>query len=149
MIVMIKGNVQYPITLDPTVWIFDDRKIKLEEAFESKKDNQDEYAGFQKPPVNRSISKMEGEEFLKNSYVMPLNDFINNAEPNREAATAKLITGSDNSFETISFKNLINGYFLFSKNGKPLKEDGPVHFYYGDGSNQDNPVKYIKEIVID
>ncbi|GLO65869.1 MULTISPECIES: hypothetical protein [Oceanobacillus] len=149
MIVLIKGNVQYPITLDPTVWIFDDRKIKLEEAFESKADKQDDYTGFQKPPVNRSISKMEGEEFLKNSYVMPLKDFINNAEPNHEAATAKLITGIEDSFETITYKNLINGYFLFSKNGKPLKEDGPVHFYYGDGSNQDNPVKYIKEIVID
>lgn len=149
MIVMIKGKVKYPITLDPTVWIFDDRKIKLEEAFELKEDKQEEYSGFQKPPVNRSISKMEGEEFLKNSYVMPLNDFIHNAEPTSEAKTAKLVSGSDVSYETIAYEDLINGYFLFSNNGKPLKEDGPVHFYYRDGSNQDNPVKYIKEIVID
>ncbi|MFS0751972.1 hypothetical protein [Oceanobacillus sp. 1P07AA] len=148
MIVMIKGNVHYPITLDPTVWIFDDRKIKLEEAFKIEKNKQDEYSGFQKPPVNRSISKMEGEEFLKNSYIMPLYDFISNAEPTREATTVKLITGTEDSFETISVENLLNGYFLFSKNGKPLKEDGPVHFYYGDGSNQDNPIKNIKEIVI-
>ncbi|MDY0408070.1 hypothetical protein [Paracerasibacillus soli] len=36
MIVQLTGNITYPITLDPTVWIFDDRKIKLEEAFNEK-----------------------------------------------------------------------------------------------------------------
>ena len=29
----------------------------------------------------------------------------------------------------------------FSNNGKPLKEDGPVHVYFGDGSNKQNPIK--------
>ncbi len=36
MIIQIKGNVKYPITLDPSVWIFDDRKILLEDAFKDK-----------------------------------------------------------------------------------------------------------------
>ena len=32
-IVPIKGNVQHAITMDPSVWIFDDRRIDLEDFF--------------------------------------------------------------------------------------------------------------------
>src|SRR5690625_6189198 len=38
VIVQLAGNVGYPITLDPTVWIFDDRKVLLEEEFIKKED---------------------------------------------------------------------------------------------------------------
>ncbi|MFD1450641.1 MULTISPECIES: hypothetical protein [Oceanobacillus] len=147
MIVMIKGNVGYPITLDPTVWIFDDRKIELEKAFIEREENKDSESIFQKPPVNRSISKMEGEEYLKNSYVIPLHDFLNNAEPKPNAKEAEFIKNNGKN-EKISLEDAKNGYLLFSQKGKPLREDGPVHFYYKDGSNQDNPIKHIKEIHI-
>ncbi|GGP15865.1 hypothetical protein [Oceanobacillus neutriphilus] len=147
MIVMIKGNVGYPITLDPTVWIFDDRKIELEKAFIEREDDKGSESIFQKPPVNRSISKMEGEEYLKNSYVIPLHDFLNNAEPEANAKEAEFIKNNGDN-EKISLEDAKNGYLLFSRKGKPLREDGPVHFYYKDGSNQDNPIKHIKEIHI-
>ncbi len=80
MIVPIVGNVTYPITLDPTVWIFDDRKILLEEAFlhtsEKEMTEEEKYKNaiqnndwyhheHIKPPVNKSISKKEREEALK------------------------------------------------------------------------------------
>lgn len=29
--IQIKGEVKFPITLDSTTWIFDDRKVKLED----------------------------------------------------------------------------------------------------------------------
>ena len=32
----------------------------------------------------------------------------------------------------------------FSKDGKMLKEDGPVHLYFADGSNRDNPLKNVR-----
>ncbi|WP_345739397.1 hypothetical protein [Virgibacillus salarius] len=79
MIVPINGKVAYPITLDPTVWIFDDRKIELEKAFTEKPvdtNDQDElerasqrwsqevYQQNIKPPVNRSIKKYEREKNL-------------------------------------------------------------------------------------
>ena len=32
-IIPIKGAVKFTITLDPTVWIFDDRKIDLDDIF--------------------------------------------------------------------------------------------------------------------
>ena len=41
-IVTITGNVKYPITLDPSVWIFDDRKFDLEQFFSHFGEVQDE-----------------------------------------------------------------------------------------------------------
>lgn len=163
MIVPITGKVSYSITLDPTVWIFDDRKVLLEEAFNEQinESNETDYlerlserfnrevldTKMNRPPVNRSISKHEGEKILKNSYVMPLHDFITNAEIKSDAKSATLVTDISENV-TVTLEDLENGYFLFSIDGKPLKEDGPVHYFYKDGSNKDNPVKNIKKIVI-
>lgn len=160
MIVPLLGNVTYSITLDPTVWIFDDRKILFEEAF-SKKTNEDERSDdleaaakrwdralYQqiKPPVNKSISRFEGEKILKNSYVMPIHDFIDHAEVKADAKHATLVTKTENI--TISLAELRNCYLLFAVNGKPLTEDGPVHFYYKNGSNKNNPIKEIQKIIV-
>lgn len=162
MILPIEGNVSYTITLDPTVWIFDDRKILLEDAF-SNKSKEDLGNGELKkaserweralhpdrsrPPVNRSISKMEGKEILKNSYLMPIRDFLKTAEINEDATQGILtIEGSDDVI--VSLNDLKESYLLFAIDGKPLKEDGPVYFFYKDGSNQDNPIKNVKKIII-
>lgn len=80
MIVQLKGNVQFPITLDPTVWIFDDRKIKLEEAFLPDKEENHPEKDVEpqqriRPPVKRSVSRFEGKKVLENSYVMPIKPF--------------------------------------------------------------------------
>ena len=99
-----------------------------------------------RPPVNRSISKLEGETILKNSYVMPLHDFIKNAEVKASATHAILV--SDEVETEISIADLENGYFLFAIDGKPIKENGPVHFFYQDGSNKDKPITNIKQIII-
>lgn len=161
MIVPIKGNVTYSITMDPTVWIFDDRKVLLEEAFtkkpnESDKENefdktaqrwsQEVYQQKIKPPVNKSINRFEKEKILKNSYVMPINDFIEHAELKSDAKEATLVT--DQGDVNISLDDLKNCFLLFSVDGKPLKEDGPVHLFYQDGSNKDKPITGIKEIII-
>lgn len=160
MIIPIIGNVTYPITLDPTVWIFDDRKILLEEAFKEHTDQNEETDELEKaserynkevfqiakPPVNRSIKNFEREKILKSSYVMPLDDFINNAEVKPDASEVTLEL--DDNEVTISLRELKNSYFLFAIDGKPLKEDGPVHLYYKDGSNKENPIKNIKKLII-
>src|SRR5699024_10577319 len=108
MIIPILGNVAYQITLDPSVWIFDDRKILFEDAFQSQIPSKDEetspekeaamrwnravYPDHIKPPVNRSISRMEGKEILENSYVIPIRDFIENAGVKSESAEAVIET---------------------------------------------------------
>lgn len=164
MIVPITGNVTYTITLDPTVWIFDDRKILLEEAFKDDKHDQNEeddlekaadrfsqevYQQNLKPPINksnRSISRNEGQKFLENSYVMPISDFLTYAEINEDASNVTLQTA--NGEHNISLETLENSYLVFALDGKPLKEDGPVHLLYRDGSNKENPIKGIQKIMI-
>lgn len=160
VIVQLIGNLTYPITLDPTVWIFDDRKILFENAFnheDVENDNEqdalqqaaDRFARetFIKPPVNKSISKFEREKLLVNTYVMPIRDFLETAKINPTAKIAKLQT--DVSETSVTIEQLQNSLFLFAKDGKPLREDGPVHLYFGDGSNKDEPITNIKKIVIE
>lgn len=159
MIVPILGNVAYPITMDPTVWIFDDRKVILEEAFSvtEKQDTSDDLQNAaqrweqaisrqEKPPVNQSIKRHEREDILKHSYVMPIHDFLNHTEIKDDAKEAVLVTDSGET--TIPISDLYNSYFLFAIEGKPLKEDGPVHLLYKDGSNKDNPIKGINKIIV-
>lgn len=160
MIIPIKGKVTYSITLDPSVWIFDDRKIELEHAFtnkaisEGKKDDieqaskrwDSEVTDKAKPPVNRSIKRFEREKILKSSYVMPIDDFLNHAQIKEDATEAILIRSGENA--VIPLADLYKSYLLFSKDGKPLKDDGPVHLYYKDGSNKDNPITNIAGITI-
>lgn len=161
MIVQLMGNVKFPITLDPTVWIFDDRKILLEEAFSTEKHtetadsetiktadrlNRELYQQKVRPPVNKSITKYEREKILKNSYVMPIHDFLDHAEILEEAQDVTLVTKSGE--KTISLTALHNCYLLFSVDGKPLITDGPVHLLFKDGSNQDAPITGIEKIII-
>ena len=161
MIIQLKGNVAFPITLDPSVWIFDDRKVMLEEAFIEKEEelpedtikkaaemfNQEIYFQKQiKPPVNKSLSREEQKKALIHSFVMPLKYFIINAEVHDNAERAILKTNGDDIIITI--EQLKDALLLFAIEGKPIKEDGPVHLYFGDGSNQTNPIKGIKQIEI-
>lgn len=163
MIIQIKGKVKFPITLDPTVWIFDDRKILLKEAFNTnkaqpKKQNEAEkmaemfdievYSQTKiKPPVNKSVKRFDREQLLSESYVMPLKSFIENAEINDNASVARLI--SEDGEVIITIQQLLDGLALFSINGKPIIENGPIHFFFSDGSNQDDPFKGIKQIIIE
>jgi hypothetical protein len=161
MIVQLKGKVKFPITLDPSVWIFDDRKVEFDQAFLPKAEaskNPDEeneeaskrwdraiYQQKINPPVNKSISKFERNKILESTFVMPIKPFLKNAEVNEDANAAYLIT--NNGETEISINDLENGYFLFAVDGKPIKENGPLHFYFGDGSNKDTPITGVNEIL--
>lgn len=159
MIVPITGNVNFSITLDPSVWIFDDRKIKLEDAFSSKLEDPVEKAFFfssddrfdrevfQATNGNRPISKIDGVEILQNSYVMRLEPFLKTAEISSDAKDATLVR-TDGTEQTLTLNQLKHTYLLFSWEGKPLKEDGPVHIYFTDGSNKDEPIKHVNKIII-
>lgn len=161
MIIQLKGKVDYPITLDPTVWIFDDRKVVFEEAFIKKEKtkevpdhvnaaerfNKAIYQRSERPPVNKSINRFEKEKILTHSFVMPINDFCNHAEFQSDASRAILKTDSDDVIITI--EQLQQALFLFAVDGKPIRTNGPIHLYFGDGSNQNAPIKSVKQIIID
>ena len=59
MIVQVNGNVKFPITLDPSVWIFDDRKVLLEEYLQNGLiiENNDEKKGHS--TSNKGLTKQE------------------------------------------------------------------------------------------
>ncbi|GGB57727.1 peptidyl-prolyl cis-trans isomerase [Fictibacillus barbaricus] len=163
-IIALNGKVNYPLTLDPGVWIFDDRKEDLNTLFDLNKTKENEQEKYLKdvsahwdrelqegavPPSEKEKQKPKTtlkETLLTGSFAISLSYFIYNAQPHPDADSV-IIKSGDGNVE-ITLEEAQNGYFAFSNNGKPLKEDGPVHFYYGDGRNKDNPIKHISSIII-
>jgi hypothetical protein len=161
-IIVISGRVKYLITLDPTVWIFDDRKVDLTTYFSKPIEQNNELEEYTKsiskhwdreitegavyPPTLKTEKKYEKEKVLTGSFGIPIQPFLKNAEPTEEAAV--LVIKTSTSVQEIPLdiaQELILG---FSEVGKPLAEDGPVHVYFGDGSNKQNPIKNVREFII-
>jgi hypothetical protein len=163
-IVPLTGKIKFRITLDPGVWIFDDRKVDLNTYFENEEkaaNELDEYTknmsknwtreiqeGATSPPTLKTEKKYEKEKILNGTFGIPLAPFLSNAEPDKDADTLVIIT--DNAEESVTLPLTKGAEILlgFSKKGKPLKEDGPVHVYYKDGSNKNNPIKNVRGIEI-
>ncbi|MBM7659509.1 hypothetical protein JOC85_000276 [Bacillus mesophilus] len=164
-IILLKGKVKYPLTIDPGVWIFDDRKVDLNTFFDQEKIEVDELEAYTKavsehwdreikegavvptPSKKPSTKKYEKEKLLSGTFAIPVYYFLDNAIVD-DQVTQVIIKTSDQD-HSMSYEEAYNGLFGFSKDGKPLIEDGPAHFYYGDGSNKDNPIKNIHEIIVE
>jgi hypothetical protein len=161
-IIIIKGKVNYMITLDPGVWIFDDRKVDLKTFFQKpilEKNELEEYTkeisshwdreiteGAIVPPTMKTEKKFEKEKLMLGTFGIPLKPFLQNASPFEEASQLIVVTNKDELvFDLSTSYDFILG---FSDNGKPLKEDGPIHIYFGDGSNQTHPIKNVKEFLV-
>ncbi|KOP81939.1 peptidyl-prolyl cis-trans isomerase [Cytobacillus solani] len=157
-IILFSGKVKYPITLDPGVWIFDDRRVDLTTYFnkeEEKKDELEEYTkeiskhwdreimeGAIFPPTLKTEKKFEKEKVLTGTFGIPFKPFLKNAEPESHASTVIIVCEEEEiSIPIEQAEELVLG---FSENGKPLIEDGPAYIYYGDGSNKGNPIKNVK-----
>ncbi|WJY28854.1 MULTISPECIES: hypothetical protein [Sporosarcina] len=161
-IIPITGNVKHTITIDPTVWIFDDRRIDLDTYFTTEQEEIDEMEDYKErmgkhwsreimegatyPPTLKSEKKYEKQKMLTGTFGMIFEPFLKNAEPAPDAATMTFVTAQgDVDFPIEEAKNLI---FQFSLKGKPIKEDGPVHILKKDGSNLDSPIKGVTSIRI-
>jgi hypothetical protein len=161
-ILLLTGKVKYTITLDPTVWIFDDRKIDLNTYFSTTSEHSNELEEYTKsiskhwdreimegavyPPTLKTEKKYEKEKVLTGSFGIPFQPFFKNAEPDENADT--LVIKTTNSEFEVSLETASNLILGFSNIGKPLNEDGPVHVYFGDGSNQQNPLKNVREFIV-
>lgn len=161
-IIPITGNVKFPITLDPGVWIFDDRKVELEAYFSGQKEEQlQEDDEIQKisaywdreiqegavfPPTLKTEKKFAKEKLITGTFAMPLAPFLRNAEALPEADTFVVVT--ENGEVPIPLEQAYELILCFSKDGKPLKEDGPVHVYFGDGSNRQNPITHVRQFIV-
>ena len=161
----IEGEITRPLTIDPTVWIFDERKVDLESYFDQLDTMDDELTIYQKtisaqwdkerlegseppnPNHNGNKIRYNKQRIINGSFGMPLKPFLQNSQP-LESASSLIIeteTGESHSCTLEEGFKLIVG---FSKDGKPLKENGPVHLYYGDGSNAEEPITHVKRLII-
>jgi hypothetical protein len=161
-IIPITGKVRFSITLDPGVWIFDDRKVDLLTYFsEAKQEKQNEEEEIKKisaywdreiqegavfPPTLKTEKTYEKEKVINGTFGMRLEPFLRNAEPLADATTLTIVT--EHKEIQIPLELAYEAVLGFSKNGKPLKEDGPVHFYFGDGSNQHEPITHIRKFIV-
>lgn len=163
-IIQIKGEVNFQITLDSTIWIFDDRKLDLEKYFIEKPkeiDPDEEYIekagkfwsreimeGATFPPTLKTEKKFDRQKMMTGTFGIKIESFINNAEPKENATTVVFETneGTQHPFSIEEAKKLI---FQFSKNGNMLAEDGPVYLLFEDGSNYENPIKGITSIRVE
>jgi hypothetical protein len=161
-ILFINGKVKYPITLDPSVWIFDDRKVDLLTYFQTPKEEQDKLEEYKKnvskhwdreiregavfPPVNKSISRFEKERIITGTFGMPLRPFLLNAGMEDNVTSIELRTETNTYI--LSIEEAMDSILGFSKDGKPLQEDGPVHFYFGNGSNANTPITHVRQFTV-
>jgi hypothetical protein len=163
MTIPFKGKVKFPIMLDVGVWIFDDRRVDMDTYFSESREEVDENEEYIKvssknwdreiqegaiqPPTLKSERKFEKEKVLKGTFGIPLSPFLNNAEPYVDAKWLIIETNEEDVTLPIEKANEI--IMEFSKVGKPLKEDGPVHIYFKNGSNKNHPIKYIRAFRIE
>ncbi|PFL23176.1 hypothetical protein CN984_16430 [Bacillus cereus] len=161
-ILFINGKVRFPITIDPTVWIFDDRKLDLTTYFDETREESSELETYLKhtsehwdreirdgaafPPIQQSVKKYKKEQLINGTFGILLQPFLKNAEI-LEGATQVEIETTDSSI-TLPLETANQAILGFSKEGKPLREDGPVHLYFHDGSNRQNPIRNIRKFTI-
>ena len=145
--IQIKGAVNFPISLDSTTWIFDDRKVTIDDlergVFDGSRpinfDNNKEWnrailEGQTNPPTLDSEIKYKKRSVLEGSFVINMTPFFKNAEPRDEATTIKLY--NDNDAIEVPIELLPYLFFQFAKDGKRLYDDNSVDsFVYNPEEN--------------
>lgn len=157
-VIQITGNVQHSITLDPGIWIFDDRRIDLDIFFTGDYVERDEMEEYKKamgkhwsreimegatfPPTLETEKLFEESKDITGTYGIYLNHFLKNAVPNEDATTISFEAEDGQSYP-FPLDKLDDFILKYSLNGKPLREDGPVHVILKDGSNIEEPIKNV------
>lgn len=162
-IIPVKGEVNFKITLDPGVWIFDDRRIDLTTFFTTEHIETDELAEYTKnmsahwsreimegstnPPTIQTEKKYEKTKMLTGTFGIYLHHFLKNAEVKENATNVVIETETgEHSFSLEEAQTLI---FKFSQDGKPLHDDGPAYILKADGSNLENPIKQVNAVRVE
>jgi hypothetical protein len=151
-IVQVSGKVHFSIVLDPSSWIFDDRKIEWHDYISEKvtiKDvtEKEERAGAALPRMIERGIKYEKDRWVKDSFVIPVVPFLKNAEPLEDATTIRFEREGEEDV-SVSIETVREGVFIFSHEGKILQEDGPLQF--SDlNEYKEAPIKGIRKIVIE
>ncbi|GER68426.1 hypothetical protein BpJC7_21240 [Weizmannia acidilactici] len=163
MIMQITGKVKFPITLDIGTWIFDDRKVDLDTYFDEDKkesDPEEEYLkragkhfdkemaeGVSPQAAVKEKPKFKRQHLKTGSFGIFIDLFLKNAEPLEDAK--KIVFETKNGPAAFPLAQAEHLIAAFSHKGKALKEDGPLHILFDDGSNRENPIKYVTGIRVE
>lgn len=159
--IQITGEVKYPITLDSTTWIFDDRKVSISDleqgVFDGSKpiefDDNREWnrailEGQTNPPTLNSEIKYKKRAVLEDSFVINMTPFFKNAEPHNNATMIRLIDKNQDAID-VPLDLLPYLFFQFAKDGKRLYEDNDVDsFVYIQNKGYDYQFKHITHIEV-
>ncbi|WP_214827229.1 hypothetical protein [Exiguobacterium algae] len=138
MIFPLDGAVRHPLTIDPTVWIFDERKRNVEELDKTVENDSEAYyakmgkawdeglAQGSKIDHNKPMSRADKDAALRDSFAMPLAPFLQNTEPEEHATHVRFY---GDTVLTLPLDEASTVYLQFSQNGKVLS-DGPVYVLY-------------------
>lgn len=158
--IQIKGAVNFQITLDSTTWIFDDRKVQIEDlengvfdgtkpiAFEDNREwNRAILEGQTNPPTLNSEIKYKKRAILEGSFVINMTPFFKNAEI-QEGAQLIRLSNSDQSID-VPIDLLPYLFFQFSKDGKRLYDDNAVDsFVYIPDQGYDYQFEHVTHIEV-
>ncbi|MBO1198619.1 hypothetical protein J3T65_03410 [Staphylococcus simiae] len=158
--IQIKGAVKFPITLDSTTWIFDDRKVRIEDlekgVFDGSKpvdfDNNHEWnrailEGQTNPPTLNSEIKYRKRSVLEDSFVINMSPFFTHSEPHIDAKIIRL--SNEKAHIDIPIDLLPYLFFQFAKDGKRLYSDNAVDsFIYNQEDGYSNQFKYVTHIEV-
>ena len=141
-IITIKGAVTYSITLDPGVWIFDERKLELHSFAELEEEEQANELAYLKgagahwdrellegatlPSTKPSMT--ERKKALEGDYGIRLSFFLDNAKVSPDATTLRILRDQKEPVD-VPLDEARKAILQFSKDGKPIRENGPVLFY--------------------
>ncbi|MFC3419806.1 hypothetical protein ACFOLA_09990 [Salinicoccus hispanicus] len=138
MIIQIMGNVRFQITLDPSTWIFDDRKEELDKILEndadderidfsdSKEWNRQIIEGTTKPPTLKSEKKFKKQQLLEGTFAICLKPFLEYTEPTSGEDAMITFTHHEAQTTTLPYDERHMFYAHFSQDGKQLYEDGLI-----------------------
>ncbi|KAB2477103.1 hypothetical protein ABFV70_07995 [Staphylococcus arlettae] len=158
--IQIKGAVKFPITLDSTTWIFDDRKVKIEDleagVFDGTKpiqfsDNREWnraiLEGQTNPPTLNSEIKYKKNAMLDGTFVINMAPFFKNAEPKHDASKIRLFNDQD-AIE-LDIELLPYLFFKFAHEGKRLYTDNAVNsFIYTPENGYSHQFDYVTHIEV-
>ncbi|MBA4492878.1 hypothetical protein ACFO25_08690 [Paenactinomyces guangxiensis] len=116
--ILITGKVKFRISLDPSIWIIDDRHF----------------------PLSDLIPGTEG-------LAMKLAPFLQNAEPSPDA-THVICHRSQGEPVILQMKEAAAALMCFAKENKPIRDGGPALLYLADGSNKEKPVDFLTHLEV-
>ncbi|MCS1350140.1 hypothetical protein [Mechercharimyces sp. CAU 1602] len=115
-VILLCGKVTYPLTLDPSVWIFDERKR----------------------PLSDWIPDEKGEG-------MALQPFLAHAEPSPDCSQVVCHRESGEPI-TVTLDEMYGAVLCFTRDGKPIRPHGPAILYLMSGTYAAQPIDAVTKM---